>query len=359
MKIISKINHSKFLYIFFIFLSLNIFFFSTVKSEGKAFDINNIDISRPFEINFNKNEVIDEGFQRAFFELISFILKSRDQRKIEKIKLSEIKGMVDSFSIKEEKFINETYFVKFDVSFNKKKIFNYLETQNIFPSIPLKKKILFIPIIIDEKKNDLLIFSDNKIYSQWNNYKERFHLINYILPTEDLEDLNLIKSKYNSIEEYDFKEVISKYNLDDSIVALIFKDQDKVRVLSKIILNNDIILKNQSFSKSDIENDTQIKNIIYSLKLIYEDYWKNLNQINTSLKLMINIKIKNNDNLKISNFEKTLNETDLIYNYFISKFDNKFTYYQIIFNGTPNIFLKNMNDNNYNFDTQNKIWVLK
>ena len=354
-----KILHPKFLYIFFIFLSLNIFFFSTVKSEGKAFDINNIDISRPFEINFNKNEVIDEGFQRAFFELISFILKSRDQRKIEKIKLSEIKGMVDSFSIKEEKFINETYFVKFDVSFNKKKIFNYLETQNIFPSIPLKKKILFIPIIIDEKKNDLLIFSDNKIYNQWNNYKERFHLINYILPTEDLEDLNLIKSKYNSIEEYDFKEVISKYNLDDSIVALIFKDQDKVRVLSKIILNNDIILKNQSFSKSDIENDTQIKNIIYSLKLIYEDYWKNLNQINTSLKLMINIKIKNNDNLKISNFEKTLNETDLIYNYFISKFDNKFTYYQIIFNGTPNIFLKNMNDNNYNFDTQNKIWVLK
>ena len=70
MKIISKINHSKFLYIFFIFLSLNIFFFSTVKSEGKAFDISNIDISRPFEINFNKNEVIDEGFQRAFFELI-------------------------------------------------------------------------------------------------------------------------------------------------------------------------------------------------------------------------------------------------------------------------------------------------
>ena len=97
MKSIKIINHSKFLYIFFIFLSLNIFFFSTVKSEGKAFDINNIDISRPFEINFNKNEVIDEGFQKAFSELISFILKSRDQKKIEKIKLSEIKGMVDSF----------------------------------------------------------------------------------------------------------------------------------------------------------------------------------------------------------------------------------------------------------------------
>ena len=62
--------HSKILYIFFVILSLNIFFFSTTKSEAKAFEINNIDISRPFEINFNKNEVIDEGFKKAFIELI-------------------------------------------------------------------------------------------------------------------------------------------------------------------------------------------------------------------------------------------------------------------------------------------------
>ena len=31
------------------------------------------------------------------------------------------------------------------------------------------------------------------------------YLIDYILPTEDLEDLNLIKSKYEYIEEYNFK----------------------------------------------------------------------------------------------------------------------------------------------------------
>ena len=66
----NKIFHLKFLYIFFIFLSLNIFFFSTVNSEAKAFEIYNIDISRPFEINFNKNDVIDEGFNKAFSQLI-------------------------------------------------------------------------------------------------------------------------------------------------------------------------------------------------------------------------------------------------------------------------------------------------
>ena len=90
----NNIVHSKFLYIFFIFLSLNIFFFSTVKTEGKSFDIDNIDIKRPFEINFDKNEVIDEGFRKAYNQLLSLLISSSDQKKINLIKLNEIKGMI-------------------------------------------------------------------------------------------------------------------------------------------------------------------------------------------------------------------------------------------------------------------------
>ena len=67
MEINNKIIHSKVLYIFFIFLSLTLFFFSTVKLNAKAFNINNIEISKPFEIKFDKNEVLDDGFKRAFF----------------------------------------------------------------------------------------------------------------------------------------------------------------------------------------------------------------------------------------------------------------------------------------------------
>ena len=359
MRIINKFFHSKILYIFFVFLSLIIFFFSTVESEAKAFEINNIDVSRPFEINFDKNEVIDEGFRKAFFELISLITKSQDKKKIHSIKLNKIKAMVETFSIKEEKFIDETYFVNLGVSFNRKKIFNYLREKNIFPSIPLKKRIFFIPIIIDENKNDLLIFSNNNVFKKWEDYTESFHLIDYVLPTEDLEDLNLIKSKYEIIEKYDFKEITSKYFLKDSIIALIFKNENDLRILSKINIQDKIILKNQTFSQVDISNDEQIDKIIPELKLIYEDFWKNLNQINTSIKLPLNIKIDNNNNLKILNFEKTLEETDLIYDFFIQKFNKDFTFYQITFNGTPDVFLETMKKKDYNFDIQNKIWHLK
>ena len=359
MKIINKFFHFKILYIFFVFLSLIIFFFSTVKSEGKAFEINNIDISQPFEINFDKNEVISEGFKKAFFELISLITKSEDRKKINSIKLTEIKAMIETFSIKEEKFIEETYYVNLGVSFNRKKILNYLNKKNIFSSVPLKTKIIFIPIIIDENKNELVVFSNNIIFNKWNDYTQSFHLIDYILPTEDLEDLNLIKSKYENIEQFDFKEIISKYSLEDSIIALIFKNNKDLRILSKINIQKNVILKNQTFLDIDINNNAQISEIIPKLKTIYEDYWKTTNEINTSIKLPLTIKVDNNNNLKIQKFEKILNETDLIYDFTIQKFNKDSIYYQIIFNGTPDIFLETMSDENYVFDTQNKIWHLK
>ena len=117
-------------------------------------------------------------------------------------------------------------------SFWRSRLDIFLEEKNIFPSIPKKKKFLFIPIIIDEDKKDLLIFNNNEIYKNWNKNLEKTHLIEYILPTEDLEDLNQIKKNYENIENYDFKEVTSKYNLKD--YKNIFSDirlSDQIKIL--------------------------------------------------------------------------------------------------------------------------------
>ena len=79
---INKISiYYKTIFIFFIFIFLLLFFFSTSKVEAKAFEINNIEISKPFKIEFNKNELIDEGFIEAFSKLILLIVKSSDQKK--------------------------------------------------------------------------------------------------------------------------------------------------------------------------------------------------------------------------------------------------------------------------------------
>ena len=47
--------------------------------------------------------------------------------------------MIETFSIKEEKFIDEIYYLVMNVSFNKKNIFDLLESKNVFPSLSVKK----------------------------------------------------------------------------------------------------------------------------------------------------------------------------------------------------------------------------
>ena len=88
-------------------------------------------------------------------------------------------------------------------------------------------------------------------------------------------------------------------------------------------------------------------------------FWKESNIINTSIKLPISIQIDNR-NLDLSlKFEETLNQIDLINSFTINKFNKDFVFYELIFNGTPKNFINIMNENNFNFDIENKIWILK
>ena len=347
------------LYIFFSFLALIIFFFSTEFVKAKSFEINDIEISQPFEINFDKNKVIDLGFKKAFFELVYSLIKSPDFKKIENIRLNEIKSMIETFSIKEEKFIDKKYYVNLGVSFNKKKIFRYLEKKNIFPSRILKEQFLFIPIIINEKGNDISIFSNNPIYADWNKTNKKYQLIKYLLPSEDLEDLNIIKERLDVIETYDFNDITKKYFLKNSIISVIFKGKNEVRILTKIYNDKNEIIKNDTFKNINLDNETDLNFLIENLKNLFEDTWKKINEINTSIKVPITIKIKNDDLNKSNNFELFLNELDRVSDYSVEKFDKEFIFYQVLFNGTVQNFINIMKNKKYNLNTQKKVWMIE
>ncbi len=287
------------------------------------------------------------------------LIQSKDLDKINKINLNEIKSMIETFSIKEEKFIEKNYSLNLGVSFNKKKIFNYLSSQNIFPSQIIEEKFLLIPIIIDQLNTNLLMFSKNQIYKNWKEQNEKNHLINYILPTEDLEDLNLIRKNYLEIENYDFDEIIKKYFIENSIIILVFKDQNQLKILSKINIKDKRVIKSNSFQNINLDNSKDLQKLIKNLKIIYEDFWKENNLINTSIKLPLFIQVNNKDFEFSSKFEKTLDKIDLISNYSINKFNKDFIFYEVIFNGTTKNFINIMKNLDYNFDTQKKIWILK
>ena len=354
-----KFNNYQNLYIFFLLFALIKIFFSTSNLYAKGFNINNVEISTKFEINFNRDHVLDEGFDLSFNKLINTILKSEDQKKINNTSLNQIKSMIETFSIKEEKFINQIYYLNLDVTFNKRQIFEFLEKKNVFPSLPVKNKIFLLPIIIDEYKDELFVFSNNFILKNINENNQSYELLEYVLPSDDLEDLKFIKDNIKNIENYDFSEIINKYFLNDYVIILLFKNNEQLRVLSKINFNKKIFIDNKTFSDLDLTIIENQNKLVQKIKTTYEDQWKIINQINTSIKLPLTISIESDESLKISKFEKILTEQDLIYNFNISKFDHKKIIYKIIFNGSPDVFFANMANFGYQFEFKDQLWVLK
>ena len=347
------------LYIFFLFLAVINVFFSTGISHSKTFSISDLELSAPFEINFNKNKIIDEGFIQAFNQLILSIVQSKDQHRIKQIPLNQIKSMIETFSIKEEKFIDEIYHIKLNVSFNKKIIFELLEKRNIFPSLPVKENIIFLSIIVDQNENQIKMFTDNIIHNLWNSNIKKYDLLNYILPTEDLEDINIVKKNIDNLEEFEFNKIVKKYNLENYIISIFYVSSDQTKLLNKISFNKKINLRNNELHNIDFKRNEEVQKFIENLRISFEDYWKSQNEINTSVKLPLTISVKNSNNIKIYQLEKKLLNIDLIYDFHIYKFDNKNNFYKIIFNGTPSKFIEVMKNNNYEFETTNKIWVMK
>ena len=359
MQIINKFLRLQNVYIFFISFLLFIIIFSTTYLHANVFKVSNIKISSSFELDFKKNRVIDEGFQISFMNLLSMITTSGDKNKIKNISIKELKGMIDSFIISDEKFINNEYFAKLETNFNKKKILNYLEKKNIFPSMPIRNKVLLIPILVDTETENIFLFNENIFYEKWNNKKENYQLLDYLLPSEDLDDLKNIQEISESIENYDFLNLIKKYDLEDHIILIIYKDNDEVKILSKIYLNNSLKINNQRFLKINLDNEKDFEKILEKLKTVYEDYWKKNNEINTSIKLPITLTINSRNHKKITELEEAFRAIDLISDFYIIKFNNKNIEYKIMYNGSPKTFFNNMSQKNFDLTLKNDVWTVR
>ena len=187
----------------------------TTSAESKIFKISDIEISEPYNANFNKDKVINKGFSAAFKELTLSIITTKDQFKIKSTKLDEIKYLIESFEINNESFLEKKYIANFNVNFNKKRTLNFFEKKNIFPSLKKNKDFLTILIFIDNDKNQIYLYEKNPFYQNWNSINEKFFLINYILIDEDLEDIRLINDNIYKLKKKDlFK------NSDEQIVFL-------------------------------------------------------------------------------------------------------------------------------------------
>ena len=345
-------------YIIFLIILLFLIFQQPTYSSS-TFEVSDIEITEPFNNNFKKKIVIDKAFILAFKKLINMTVSSNEMIKIKNFNAFEIKNLVDSFDIKNEKFINDTYKAVIDVSFNKQNTFLYFEKKNIFPSIPYNKNIIILPILINAQTNSVNLFNQNPFYKKWTIFKKEHHLINYILPPEDLDIVKILNEKINELEDYNFTNIIKKYDTKEYIICLIYKEKSNYKIFSKIKINEDLIIDSKTFTDKDIDDQKKLENLITTLKEIYEDKWKEINKINRSVKLPLNISISSQNFKKNKDFNKFLSSTEQISNYYIKDFNNEKLNYKILFNGSPNQFLSIAEQKNILISTENQIWEVK
>ena len=81
---------------------------------------------------------------------------------------------------------------------------------------------------------------------------------------------------------------MSKYEIDNYIILILFQKENNFNALMKSNLNNKIIISNKKF---DWYENQSIENIINNLKLEFENQWKKLNIINVSIKLPITLSV--------------------------------------------------------------------
>jgi len=353
-----KIFSLKKTYIFF-FITVLFLNFTTLDTKGSIFKVNDIEISEPFELKFNKYSVIDKAFVEAFDQLSKMIVLSDQAKKFENTKISEIKNLIDSFNIKNEKFIQNSYIANFEVNFNKQNTLLFFEKKNIFPSIPRKKNILIFPIFIDLDLQTISLFNQNPFFKEWVLNKKNYHLLNYILPNEDIDVISELNKNINNLEDFNYENIVKKYNSNEYIITLIYKENKNIKIFSKIKINNNIKIHSYKVEGIHISKLDNLNDLINEIKNIYEDNWKLNNQINRSVKLPINISIISDDYKKNIKFESFLKSNELIAEFFIKNFDNQKVNYKVIFNGSPKQFLKIIKNNGIDINTSKQIWEIK
>jgi len=347
-----KIFNIIFTLTFLLFISLN---HSLASNHTLA--VEELEISKEIDLEFSRIKIIDEAFKKAFYRLLSQILNSSDIKKLKNVNMREIKTLVENFKIKNEIFRESKYYANFDVYFNKKKIKFFLERKNLFYSNPKQISVLFLPIIIEQE--NLHLFNDNIFYKYWLTNKDQSGLINYIMPFEDIDETLKLISSQEKLENLEIIEIAKKYNTESYILSLIYLENRKLNFFSKIKFHEYKKNSNLIFYKVDIKDADSIANVIKKVKVHLNDIWKDFNEINTSIKLSINLILNNSNTDKISKFENTLTKIDDINSFSIKKFDLNKTVYEIIYNTNPNKLIKQFSIYGFEIVNSEGLWVIQ
>ena len=205
--------------------------------------------------------------------------------------------------------------------------------------------------------SELQVFSNNKFFEEWKG-EEGFQNINFILPVENLEDIEFIKRNLSDLEEIDLGQLVDNYEIKNSAILILRYDEKDLSVFLKTNFNNIKKFKKIEFAVKNLEDKEVREEIISKLKFSIHDLWKEQNLIDISVPsyLIVNTPIDKPSSLK--KVVERITKISLITNYSIEELDNNSAKIKIKYLGKIKNLQNSFIENGFNFEILNNEWNL-
>tara|TARA_B110000263_G_C15234463_1_gene476293 strand:+ start:82 stop:1164 length:1083 start_codon:yes stop_codon:yes gene_type:complete len=345
-------------YIFIILTATIIFFVLCAKSfsESNIFVIENIKVKGKIEVNFTRDRFISEAILKSFSKLTSQVLLSKDLNKLKNIKLNKIRELVDSFQIIDESYNKNLYEGTFKFFYNERKVKKFLAYKNVSFTQPKSISTVLYPIFFIN--GEMISFSKNYFYKNWESIKINNHLINYIIPLEDLDELSQIRKMKNNIDTLDVSKLASKYNTKNYAFLLLDYSKPKLNIYIKTNFDQNKISKNVYYTINNIEDKNKLNFTIEDLKLKIVDIWKESNIVNLLLPLSINFKFYHKSLSSLNDVKESLHKINIIDKFSLEEFSIKESNFKIYYYGNPKNLQKELFKLGYQLKNDKGYWEL-
>ena len=314
----------------------------TVLSDNNIFNVNNIEISK--ETSKNKEKLISDSFKKAFDELINRLLLEEDYKRISKTNLEQIRKLISYYQIINEDENKENNNVKINVFFDKDKMHDFFYGRNILYSDIINTEVILFPLL--KKEDQYFIYTQNYFYENWNEEKSD-NLIQYILSTENIENIQRINLNKDNIYKIEVSDFFKEHEKDNIVFANIEVKKDTAEVFLNTRIEGKKINKNLSIkNKENLNKKEFYREIIFEINNIIRDLIKSQNLIDVRTPSFLNVEIKLNKKSNLVEFSNRLNKIDLIDNFYVQKLNKDYVLVKIKYLGKINKIINKLKDQN-------------
>ena len=326
----------------------------TVLSDNNIFNVNNIEISK--ETSKNKEKLISDAFKKAFDELINRLLLEEDYKRISKTNLEQIRKLISYYQIINEDENKENNNVKINVFFDKDKMHDFFYGKNILYSDIINTEVILFPLL--KKEDQYFIYTQNYFYENWNEEKSD-NLIQYILTTENIENIQRINLNKDNIYKIEVSDFFKEHETDNIVFANIEVKKDTAEVFLNTRIEGKKINKNLSIkNKENLNKKEFYREIIFEINNIIRDLIKSQNLIDVRTPAFLNVEIKLNKKSNLVEFSNRLNKIDLIDNFYVQKLNKDYVLVKIKYLGKINKIINKLKDQNINLKMIAGQWQL-